>query len=270
MEKDKIKVYYSHEVEANRLELEPFQLEGIRTKEIIDRYLQNDTMEILDIGGGAGYYSFWLQEKGHQVTLVDLSPTNISLAKKHSETSGIPLHKMEIGDATSLSFANNQFDLVLLLGPLYHLTDRKERITALAEAKRVLKPGGLLLSAVISRYASLCDGFQRDLVFDDQFFNLLTDDLRTGIHLNETDNQEYFTTAYFHTANEIVEEIGVSGLKFERLIAIESFGWIVKNFSEKVKDSFYMDKLLEAIRIVETNEDLVAMSPHIMAVAYNK
>src|SRR5688572_25033646 len=157
MGRDKIKDYYSQEVEANRLELEPFKLEGIRTKEIIDRYLQNDTMEILDIGGGAGYYSFWLQEKGHHVTLVDLSSTNISLAKKHSETCGLFLTKMEIGDATSLPFTNNQFDLVLLLGPLYHLTDRKERITALAEAKRVLKPGGILLSAVISRYASVFD-----------------------------------------------------------------------------------------------------------------
>jgi len=270
MEKAKIKDYYSHQVEANRLELEQFKLEGIRTKEIIDRYLQKETMEILDVGGGAGYYSIWLQEKGHRVTLVDLSPTNINLATKHSEAFGISLAKIEVGDATSLQFNDNQFDLVLLLGPLYHLTDRKERVMALTEAKRVLKPGGLLLSAVISRYASLFDGFQRDLVLDDQFFNLLTDDLKTGIHLNETDNQEYFTTAYFHTSNEIMEEISESGLKLEKLIAIESFGWIVNNFKEKIKDTFYMEKLLATIRNVEMNKDLVAMSPHIMAVAYKE
>lgn len=205
--------------------------------------------------------------KGHRVTLVDLSPANIELARKHAETIGSALHKFETGDAVNLNFSSEQFDVVLLLGPLYHLTDRKERIMALSEARRVLKPGGVLLSAFISRYASLFDGFQRDLVFDDQFFKLLIDDLKTGIHLNETGNLEYFTTAYFHTPNEIREEVAESGLQFEKLIAIESFGWFVKNFKEKLKDPAYMEKLLKTIRMVESNEDLMAMSPHIIAVA---
>src|SRR5215211_5396818 len=102
MERNKIKEYYSHEIEANRLELELFKLEGIRTKEIVERYIQKSNLEILDLGGGAGYYSFWLQQKGHQVTLVDLSPKNIELAKKYSETSGTSLTCLETGDATNL------------------------------------------------------------------------------------------------------------------------------------------------------------------------
>lgn len=267
MERTRIRDYYSHDIEASRLEQEAFQLEGIRTKEIIDRYLQNNNLEILDVGGGAGYYSFWLQEKGHHVSLVDLSPANIELARKHSQASGIVLNRLATGDAIHLDFSNGQFDLVLLLGPIYHLTDRAERIMALSEAKRVLKPGGILLSAAISRYASLFDGFQRDLAFDDQFFKLLIDDLHTGIHLNETDNLEYFTTAYFHTPKEIITEISESGLNFEKLIAIESFGWFVSNFKQKLEDPIYMGKLLTAIRMVESNEDLIAMSPHILAVA---
>src|SRR5206468_4717694 len=136
----------------------------------------------------------------------------------------------------------------------YHLTNRRERITALSEARRVLRPGGILLSAVISRYASLLDGFQRDLVLDDAFFKQLKDDILTGIHLNETDNLEYFTTAYFHIPKEIITEISESGLKFEKLIAIESFGWFVKDFKEKLNDIIYMEKLLATIRMVETNE----------------
>jgi len=267
MERNKITDFYAHEMEANRLELEAFKLEGIRTREIIERYLQKSKLEILDIGGGAGYYSFWLQEKGHNVTLVDLSPQNIELVRKHAETTGRSLKKFDTGDATDLSFSNEQFDIVLLLGPLYHLTNRDERIMALSEAMRVLKPGGILLSAIISRYASLIDGFQRDLVFDNQFFNLLANDLKTGIHLNETDNLEYFTTAYFHRPIEIITEIAESGLKFEKLIPVESFGWIVKNFNEKESDLDYMEKLLGIIRMVETNEDLIAISPHIIAVA---
>ncbi len=267
MERNKIKNFYAHEIEANRLEQEIFKLEGIRTKEIIERYLQKSSLEILDVGGGAGYYSFWLQEKGHHVTLIDLSPKNIELVRKHSETTGRVLKKFETGDAVNLNFSNEQFDIVLLLGPLYHLTDRIERVLALSEAKRVLKTGGILLSAVISRYASLIDGFQRDLVLNNQFFNLLTNDLKTGIHLNETDNLEYFTTAYFHTPKEIIAETIESGLKFEKLIPIESFGCMVKDFNKKEKDLIYMKKLLEIIRMIEMDEGLIAISPHIIAVA---
>jgi ubiquinone/menaquinone biosynthesis C-methylase UbiE len=267
MERDQIKKFYAHEIEANRLESEWFKLEGIRTKEIIERYLNKDKLEILDIGGGAGYYSFWLHEKGHNVTLIDLSPKNIELVQKNSAATGRKLKKVEIGDAVNLNISDEQFDIVLMLGPLYHLTDRAERIIALREALRVLKPGGLLLAAVISRYGSLIDGFQRDLVMDDQFFNLLINDLRTGVHLNETDNLQYFTTAYLHTPKEITTEIADSGLKFEKLIPVESFGWIAGNFNEKAKDPDYMKKMLGTIRLVEGNEDLIAMSPHIMVVA---
>src|SRR5215218_4633436 len=243
MERHKIKNYYAHKIEANRLDLEAFKLEGIRTKEIIERYLQRSNLEILDVGGGAGYYSFWLQEKGHHVTLVDLSPYNIELVRKHAEITGVKLKKVEIGDAVNLQFSNDQFDIVLLLGPLYHLCERRERKKALSEAMRVLKPKGILLAAVISRYASLIDGFQRDLVLDDHFFNLLQNDLKTGIHLNETDNLEYFTTAYFHTPKEIITEMAESGLNFEKLIPIESFGWMVRNFSEREQSPNYMKKL---------------------------
>ena len=191
----------------------------------------------------------------------------IELAKKYSVTSGIALKGYETGDVVDTGFSNEQFDIVLLLGPLYHLTDRAERIKALSEARRILKQGGILLSAVISRYASLFDGFKRDLVLDPLFFQLLKDDLHTGIHLNKTENLEYFTTAYFHTAKEIIAEIAESGLAFEKLIAVESFGWFINEFSEKLKDAVYMERFLSILRTVESNEDLLAMSPHIIAVA---
>lgn len=267
MDSDKIKQYYSSEIEKNRLELDFFMLEGIRTKEIISRYLSKDKMNILDIGGAAGYYSFWLQEKGHRVSLVDLSPKNIELANSYSLATGIQLAHCAIGDATDLNFKEAEFDLILLCGPLYHLIDKKERLKALSEANRVLKPGGTLLTVVISRYASLFDGFKRDLINDDHFEKILIDDLKTGIHLNPTDNLEYFTTAYFHTPSEIKTEITESKLKFDKLIAIESFGWFVNNFKEKSGDLNYMNKLEKIINLVETNDDIIAISPHMMAIA---
>jgi ubiquinone/menaquinone biosynthesis C-methylase UbiE len=264
---DKIKEYYAHGIEKDRLEQ---KLEGIRSKEIIERYLGKDNLDIIDIGGGAGYYSFWLQSKGHRITLVDLSSENIELVKKHSQSSGIQLSKIEECDARNLKFNDGQFDIALLFGPLYHLTGRQDRLKALTEAKRVVKPGGIILCAIISRYASLFDGFKRDLVNDWQFEKLLKADLVTGIHLNETDNLEYFTTAFFHTPAEIKEEISESGLHFEKLIAVESFGWVIDSFEKKSKDSTYMNRLLHFIKAVESNDDLMEMSPHIIAVAQKK
>lgn len=267
MDPNKINQYYASEIEKDRLELEFFMLEGIRTKEIISTYLSKDSMNIIDIGGGAGYYSFWLQEKGHRVTLVDLSPKNIELAQVEALATGILLAEMRTGDATSLDFKDEEFDMALLCGPLYHLTNKEERLKALSEAKRVLKPNGILLAAVISRYASLFDGFKRDLVEDDDFEKILIHDLQTGIHLNPTQNPEYFTTAYFHTPSEIKSEISESDLKLDKLIAIESFGWFVDDLKAKSGDSTYMNKLQKIINMVETNEDILAMSPHIMAIA---
>ena len=254
-------------MEKDRLEQELFKLEGIRTKEIISRFLSKKNMDIADIGGGAGFYAFWLQEAGHNVSLIDLTPKNIELANEYSQQKGIRLTKCRTGDATNLEFAAEQFDMVLLLGPLYHLINKEDRVKALSEAKRILKPKGFVLSAVISRYASLFDGFKRDLVVDDHFEKMLINDLTTGVHSNETGNPEYFTTAYFHTPAEIKQEIMESGLQFEKLIAVESFGWIVDNFKERSQDQAYMKKLHKVINMIETNDDLIAMSQHIIAVA---
>ena len=270
MNTDAITTFYSSGGEKNRLDLDIFRLEGLRTKEIILRFLTKQALNILDVGGGAGFYSFWLTGLGHNVSLVDLSPKNIELADEYAKQHQLSLRTCETGDATDLNFPDDQFDIVLLLGPLYHLTEEKERIKALSEAKRVLKSGGILLAAVISRYASLIDGLKRNLITDDHFEKILINDLQTGIHLNETGNPEYFTSAFFHTPVQIKNEIIKSDLKFERLVGIESVGWIADDFNERSKDERYMNKIQRIVSLVESNEDLISMSPHIMAIAYKQ
>jgi len=111
MNKEEIKKHYSSGIEQNRLEHELFQLEGIRTKEIISRYIHDSKMDIIDIGGGPGYYSFWLKEKGHHVSLIDFTPKNIELAKEYTETNKIRLDRLQVGDATHLDFEDNSFDI---------------------------------------------------------------------------------------------------------------------------------------------------------------
>lgn len=265
MDKDIIKAYYAGGVEKERLLLD--RLEGIRSKEIIKRYLPASPVNIIDIGGATGYYSFWLQELGHKVTLFDLTPENIEAANAYSKKSRVELTDAIVGDATKMPFNDEQFDMALLFGPLYHLTEKQERVKALSETRRIVKRGGFVLAAIISRYASLFDGFRRNLVDDDRFMTILNNDLQNGIHINTTDNPEYFTTAFFHTRDEIKEEVKESGLKLVKLIAVEGFAWVIDNFNQRLDDPLYMSKLNQILNRVESNDDLVAMSPHIIVVA---
>ena len=134
--------HYEIVEEAARLERAESQIEKIRTQEILRRYLPPAPAVILDIGGGAGVYAFWLAERGYHVHLVDGSPRHIAQAEEVAQkTTFKPLASLKLGDARQIDHPDSSADGVLLLGPLYHLTERNDRILALREAHRVLRPG---------------------------------------------------------------------------------------------------------------------------------
>jgi ubiquinone/menaquinone biosynthesis C-methylase UbiE len=100
---------------------------------------------VLDCGGGPGRYAVELARWGYDVTLFDLSPDNLALAREKAAEAGVTLAGVVQGTAQDLGrFADGRFDVVLLMGPLYHLLEGTERRRALAEVRRVLKPGGKL------------------------------------------------------------------------------------------------------------------------------
>jgi ubiquinone/menaquinone biosynthesis C-methylase UbiE len=268
MEIDKeILSYYNTGVEKGRLYTDIFQLEKERTEEIIQRFLPDHKIKILDVGGGTGHYAFWLKEQAHEVHLVDPVRFNIDEAKKIAgERKNVP-ESIILAEARDLPFADDTFDLILLMGPLYHLTKKEERKEALKESFRVLKPGGTMLAVGISRYASLFDGFFRNLIKDPDFFQIVEADISTGQHRNFTNKLAYFTTAYFHFPDELNAEILDAGFKAEDMIAIESFGWLIPDFVKKWAVEDYQPLLLESIRRVEKNKDLMSMSAHFMVVA---
>jgi len=125
------------------------------------------------------------------------------------------------GDARNLAEADGSYDAVLLLGPLYHLTARADRLRALAEARRVARSGGVVAVAVISRYASTFDGFFQGFIDKPGFAALMAEDLRTGQHRNPGHDAEFFTTAYFHDCDGIADEITESGLRLRHLLPVE-------------------------------------------------
>jgi ubiquinone/menaquinone biosynthesis C-methylase UbiE len=267
MEIDKeIISYYNTGIESDRLETDVFQLEKDRTQEIISRYLDEKPKVILDVGGGAGHYSFWLTKFGHEVHLLDPVSVNIETAKAKADKSKILLNSIQVGEARQLPWGQEHFDIVLLMGPLYHLTKKSDRLAALQESYRVLKKGGRLFAAGISRYASLFDGFFRNLVKDPDFFQIVEQDISTGQHRNITDKLAYFTTAYFHRPDEMQAELTEAGFDCEKVLAVESFGWLIPEFVKKWTESDYRPLLLEMIRRVEENKDLLGLSGHFLAI----
>jgi len=121
---------------------------------------------ILDVGGGAGAYAFPLAKQGCEVHLIDPVELHLEQARSYAETSGVTLASITKGDARQLDFPAGGADAVLLLGPLYHLVERSDRLQALLEAQRVLRPRGALFAASISRFASLIDGLSRGFFQD--------------------------------------------------------------------------------------------------------
>ena len=260
--------HYQAVEEDVRLGTGVFQLEFVRTKELILRHLPPAPTAIVDAGGGSGPYAFWLAELGYQVHLLDPVPKHIEQAKRRL-TSGCaaPLAGVTLGDARELPFDDGSQGAVLLLGPLYHLTERNERLACLGEARRVLRTGGLVFAAAISRFASLLAALHEDLINRDDFVPIIERDLRDGQHRNDTGNPEYFTTAFFHRPSELTEEIVESGLKLLDLLPVEGPGWLASNFEQVWASEKQRQRLLALVRQVENKPELLGASAHLIAIA---
>jgi ubiquinone/menaquinone biosynthesis C-methylase UbiE len=150
---EKVKNFYFNYNENDRLESQTTDF--IRSKQIISRYLFDNKIEIADVGGGTGPYSFWLAEKGHNVHLLDVTPKHIEIAKQKGKTNKISLSSYTCGDARELPYENESMDMVLLMGPLYHFQSQESRAKCLTEAFRILKNGGHVICTVINRYTIL-------------------------------------------------------------------------------------------------------------------
>ena len=264
---DSIIEFYTRNSDEERLFRGAGMLEFARTKEIIQRHLPQQARTVLDIGGGTGIYSDWLGELGYEANLIDITPAHIASARARRTH----ISSAEVGDARKLSWKDNSADVVLLLGPLYHLTERSDRLLALQEARRVLRSGGILFAAAICRFApllaSLVEGF-----FDDPAFSpVLARDLHDGQHRNTTGDPRRFTTAYFHRREELVDEIQSAALNLLELVPVEGPSWLATGspdqFDRCWADSGRRERLLELARAVEHDPMAVALSPHMLAVA---
>jgi ubiquinone/menaquinone biosynthesis C-methylase UbiE len=177
--------YYARGREAARLGEGHGMLEFTRTCEILERCLPPPPARILDVGGGPGPYAVWLARRGHHVTLVDAVELHVTQALAAAVAAGQTI-QARVGDARRLGEPDGSVDAVLLLGPLYHLTERAARLDALREAWRVLRADGHVFAVGVSRFASLLSGLFEGLLSDPAFREIVERDLRDGQHRNPT------------------------------------------------------------------------------------
>ena len=259
--------YYTAGDEASRLRTGWFQLEQERTRELILRHLPPAPATIVDAGGGSGPYACWLAAQGYTVHLIDPVPKHVEQAKEASAAQPqFRLASAEVGDARRLAHADGSADAVLLLGPLYHLVEKEDRLACLGEAHRVLRARGLLWAAAISRFASLVDSLSAGFFDDPAFAPILARDLEDGQHRNPTDNPIYFTDAYFHKPGELSRELLAARFQIVKFAAIEGPGWIARDFDRLWNDPLQRERLLEIMRKVESEPSILGASSHIMAI----
>ncbi len=233
------------------------------TTRMMDRYIKTgDT--ILDIGGGPGHYSVHYARQGHPVTLVDLSEENVRFAKKKARQYGVKITAMQ-GNALDLSrFPDNAFDDVFLMGPLYHLMNEENRIQAIMEAKRVLKPGGYLFCSFILMYGGVVYGLrelQETILWPGEqiFYDTAAK--------NESLSLEAFTYAHMTTVQDAKKLLAsIPGLRTETVFGQESILAPYRNVLSQSPLKVRMAWYDYALRFCE-NEDYLTHTEHLMIVS---
>lgn len=260
---------YRAGAETGRLHRGLGQIEYARTKELLRECLPPAPAVVYDIGGAYGEYAFWLAEMGYEVHLFDLVDTHIRMAGEHSKK--VPeVHKLaaaEVADARKVPRDAASADAILLLGPLYHLPEKKDRDAALAECKRLLRPGGMLVTAHIVPWAPLVDNVihydEAPRLDDDAVFTRLADTTRTGCHKGKI-------IGMMHLARpeEARKEVEAAGFAEVTLHGVLGPCWAIRNLDEAWMDEAKREAILRVVRLLDREESLMGFSTHYITISH--
>ena len=265
---------YNAGIEKNRLRTGLGLIEFARTCEILLETLPQPPAVIYDIGGGYGEYSWWLAEKGYEVYLYDIAETNINMARGLAkEHPGCSLLAMEVADARNIGRPANSADAVLLMGPLYHIVDRRERWRALRECYRLLKPGGYLFAAAITRYATTLwaittYGLSNELLGDEDFISMITCEIINGQHIKKT-GASYggMGRSFFTLPDEWRAELQEAGFTAADVRGVIGPAWLTPNLDQQWKDETRRENIMRMVRLLEKEETILGLSTHLLAIA---
>jgi SAM-dependent methyltransferase len=254
---DDLQAYYGQDLEEERLLAGEGVLELERTKLLLERFVAPGA-RVADVGGGTGRYAEWLAGRGCDVELVDPVGLHVERARGRGVSA-------RVGEARSLPFADASFDAVLLLGPLYHLGERADRLDALREAVRVCRPGGVVATAAISRLAPLLGQIRRGTIFTGAIFENAWEETRGGRRVAPERRQGPFPDAWFHLPEELRNELAEAGLDVLGVFGVEGPGWLANDLAAHLADPEGHARLLEVAARFESDPNVLALSPHVLA-----
>jgi 2-polyprenyl-3-methyl-5-hydroxy-6-metoxy-1,4-benzoquinol methylase len=258
-----IEEFYAQTSEEDRLQLGLGPLEFERNKDLIQRFLPAKKGKIIDVGGGPGVYSEWLADLGHEVYLIDPVEKHIKQANKRSAKSKKPFKSL-LGESRKLELQDNFADVVILHGPLYHLQQKDDRIRSIAEAKRVLKPNGVVLGFAINHSASTIAGLLNGFIHNPELYEMCREELTTGIHNAPKNLPGILPSAYYHRPLQLRDELEEAGLTYIDTYAVEGVIWLDKNYFEARSDTKKKEAIMELLKITENDQSLLSLSPHMM------
>jgi ubiquinone/menaquinone biosynthesis C-methylase UbiE len=202
------------------------------------------------------------------VHLVDASGRLVEQARAHNATLQTPIASLTVGDARAIPQPDGSAAAVLMMGPLYHLPLESDRLAALREAFRVLDRSGVVVAAAISRYASTLDGMSRRLANDPMFTAIRNQDLIDGQHRNETNNLDYFTTAYFHRPDDLQAELEAADFDEVTVLGVEGPAWMLPDFEERWADSVLRENMLDVAQALEAERSIIGASAHLLGIGW--
>ncbi|HXB49042.1 MAG TPA: class I SAM-dependent methyltransferase [Streptosporangiaceae bacterium] len=262
-----ILAYYEHGLERDRLASGIRRIEFLRIRDLLERCLPAAPASVLDVGGGAGAYAIPLASAGYQVHLIDPVPLHVEQAAAASRQAGIPLAGISAGDARDLPASDHSADAVLLLGPLYHLTSREDRLTALREARRVLRPGGIVIAKALSRFYPVFEELAGGMPGSPRELDDTARFLADGQYRNPGGDPANFTTSYFHRPEELADEIKDAGLELRQFVAASGSVKLIPGLSQFLDVPDGRHHLLSVLRLLEAEPSLIGMSQNFVAIA---
>ena len=269
---------YDAGIEFGRLRSGVGRIEFDYTKELLLKNLPKPPAVIYDIGGAYGEYSWWLASLGYEVHLFDLSEKNIMMSEMlRDEYPGTELASREVCDARSVPRKDATADAVLLMGPLYHILDREDRLTAIRESRRLLKPEGLLFAGALTPFSVLLhnitvyepnvEGGKRRLE-DPIFLNMVKRELTDGHH----DNPGHIAYAgigssHLHTAKELREELKLGGFEETEVNGVMGGAWLDKDLDSLWENESSREALMNTIRLLDGHEEILGLSGHLLGIS---
>ena len=247
--------FYNHYDEDSRLLLRHGRVEFLTTMHYIEKYIRPGS-RILEIGAATGRYSHTLARQGYDVDAVELVERNIEIFRQKTQ----PDERITIaqGNAMDLSaFPDNQYDITLLLGPLYHLYSTEDKRQALREAIRVTKKGGVIFAAyVISDGCLLDEGFKRGNISVAEYIEKGLIDARTFAARSES--KDLFELVRKEDIDDLMSVFPVTRLHY---VAADGCALFMREAVDKM-DSDTFELYLKYHFATCEREDLLGVTSH--------